>query len=158
MSKQKSNFIHEVVCIVTPFICALIFIGGVSTERHKAYEKNKHEYTITISPGDTLWCIAEKYKPSWYDTREYIYEIKQTNNLATSDLNVGDRLIIYTDKTPFYTMQGYYADGIVTTVGGDEWYYKLDDEFNNKDVAVKLYDNATEVYYDDIIINVKEML
>lgn len=52
--------------------------------------------TITIAPNKTLWSIAEQYKPSWMDTREYIHEVKTLNNMDTSFLDVGQTLEIYT--------------------------------------------------------------
>lgn len=55
--------------------------------------------TITVKPNKTLWSIAEEYKPSWMDTREYIHEIKALNNMTTSSIDIGQLLVIYTTNT-----------------------------------------------------------
>ena len=49
--------------------------------------------TITVKSGDTLWDIAKSYYKDG-DVREYIYEIKKVNKLASSNINVGDRLVL----------------------------------------------------------------
>lgn len=36
---------------------------------------------LVVSAGDTLWSIACEYKKSGQDVREYIYELRQLNNL-----------------------------------------------------------------------------
>ena len=49
---------------------------------------------IRVNAGDTLWEIAEKYSNSNMDIRKAIYEISDLNNLETSELIVGQELLI----------------------------------------------------------------
>ena len=51
--------------------------------------------TIYISKGDTLWSIAEQYKLR--NIRDYIYEIRQLNNMQSVELHIDQELqiIIY---------------------------------------------------------------
>ncbi|MCI9015925.1 MAG: LysM peptidoglycan-binding domain-containing protein [Clostridia bacterium] len=53
--------------------------------------------TIYISKGDTLWSIAEQYKLRNQDIRDYIYEIRQLNNMQSVELHIDQELqiIIY---------------------------------------------------------------
>ena len=41
---------------------------------------NKKRF-ISVSAGDTLWSISCKYKKSGQDVREYVYELRELNNL-----------------------------------------------------------------------------
>ena len=59
------------------------------------WEEDRQIDTIVISSGDDLWSIAEEYKPSWMDCREYIYEVKELNNMTQSGLYAGEQLLIY---------------------------------------------------------------
>ena len=53
----------------------------------KSYEK------IIVHTGDTLWDIAKRYSEG-KDIWKTIYCIKKANNLTTSDISVGQELII----------------------------------------------------------------
>jgi len=58
----------------------------------KAYSCKETEFkVITIRSGDTLWSIAEKYNKKG-DIREYIYKLKELNNLKDSSIIAGNEL------------------------------------------------------------------
>ena len=59
------------------------------------WEENREVSIIVISSGDDLWSIAENYKPSWMDPREYIYEVQKLNNMTQSCIYAGEQLLIY---------------------------------------------------------------
>ncbi|GGO07334.1 LysM peptidoglycan-binding domain-containing protein [Saccharibacillus kuerlensis] len=50
--------------------------------------------SVIVSPGDTLWSIAESNKPKGTDTRIFISGIKQKNGLSGSHINTGDELLL----------------------------------------------------------------
>lgn len=50
--------------------------------------------TVIVSPGDTLWSIAESRKPAGADTRIFIAGIQQKNGLSGSEIQAGDELIL----------------------------------------------------------------
>lgn len=50
--------------------------------------------TVIVSPGDTLWSIAENNKPAGADTRIFISGIRQKNGLNSSEIHAGDELIL----------------------------------------------------------------
>lgn len=50
--------------------------------------------TVVVSPGDTLWSIAESNKPKGADTRIFISGIKQKNALSSSEIYAGEELIL----------------------------------------------------------------
>ena len=53
---------------------------------------NFEEYWI--KQGDTLWEIADEFAPEGYDTRKFIYDIKEHNNMETSMIYNGEKLLI----------------------------------------------------------------
>lgn len=64
------------ITVITILIITLISIFNLSFAKAKVETEN-----ITVSAGDTLWSIACEYKKSGQDVREYIYELRQLNNL-----------------------------------------------------------------------------
>lgn len=76
-----------------------IIAGGISLHEDKEirteWEENREVSIIVISSGDDLWSIAEEYKPSWMDPREYIYEVQKLNNMSQSCIYAGEQLLIY---------------------------------------------------------------
>lgn len=50
--------------------------------------------SIVVERGDTLWKIAEQFRPDGMDIREYIYLVKQANHLRTSALSSGTVLTL----------------------------------------------------------------
>ena len=58
--------------------------------------KNKKIYTsISIKSGDTLWDIANEYKPDDMSSKDYIKEIKEINSLSSDSIHTGNYLMIY---------------------------------------------------------------
>lgn len=48
----------------------------------------------TVQAGETLWTIAEQYKPQNIAMHPYIYELRQINQLENLIIFPGDRLIV----------------------------------------------------------------
>lgn len=64
------------ITVITILSIMLISIFNLSFAKTKVETEN-----ITVSAGDTLWSIACEYKKSGQDVRQYIYELRQLNNL-----------------------------------------------------------------------------
>ncbi|MFN2364601.1 MAG: LysM peptidoglycan-binding domain-containing protein [Halarsenatibacteraceae bacterium] len=47
-----------------------------------------------VNNGDTLWNLARRYYDSNTDLRKVIFEIKEINNMTTSDIRPGQQIII----------------------------------------------------------------
>lgn len=76
------------------FLSILFVITLMPLFASKAYGfKEPAVKTIYIKSGDTLWDIASKNNKHG-DIREYIYAIKKINNLQSSDIKVGDKLLL----------------------------------------------------------------
>ena len=77
--------------LISIFLLAILF----STQVKGNTNQTKDIYIdYTVRRGDTLWEIAKENKASNTDTREYIYEIKQLNNLQTSSICEGQTIKI----------------------------------------------------------------
>lgn len=84
---NRKKFIRSIAIV----IFLLIAIFNVSI----AKSSNEEEIIdYTIAPGQTLWSIAREYTPNSKDIRETIYEIKQLNNMTTSDIYEGQEISI----------------------------------------------------------------
>jgi LysM repeat protein len=87
--KSMPRFILSITIL---FILLLSFISLFTTKVF-SYENPKYDNTVVAS-GDTLWSIAKNYEGN---INEKIYEIKKINNLDTSDIYVGQELLIPID-------------------------------------------------------------
>lgn len=79
-------------------ILLIIFISTFITGSSLSYTQLKYD-TIYVSEGDTLWSISKNLKNnntnySNKEIRTIIYELKQLNNLNSSELKIGQELII----------------------------------------------------------------
>ena len=62
---------------------------------------SKYYTTVEVSPGDTLWSIAEAHMDSHYrNVRTYVYEIAGINHLQDDFLTAGQKLCI-----PYYSAE-----------------------------------------------------
>lgn len=95
--KQGTSMLRNtlVITIVLLSMVVLHTIVNAHSQRNEWIE-NRQVETIRVAPNETLWEIAEENKPDFMDTRDYIYEIKQLNNMQDTYLYIGDELYIYT--------------------------------------------------------------
>ena len=74
------------VCIITiALISTVVFAQG--SDEKKDYQP------IAVEAGDTLWELADQYYPGT-DKRTAISDIKERNNLKSSEIFVGDVLLV----------------------------------------------------------------
>lgn len=50
--------------------------------------------TLVVSPGDTLWGIAQRFAPADIDPRYAVYSLRELNNLASANIVAGQRLVL----------------------------------------------------------------
>ncbi|WP_373231528.1 LysM peptidoglycan-binding domain-containing protein [Cohnella sp.] len=55
---------------------------------------SSEELVISVDSGDTLWKVAKTYKKASMDTREAVHYLLKRNNLSSSELKIGQTLII----------------------------------------------------------------
>ena len=90
---KKKLFRERVMFFATmlTIICVTLSVFGLNSESRETYDDN---LLHAVNYGDTLWSIANEYKSDEYSTGEFVYEIKKINSMSTSEINVGDLIII----------------------------------------------------------------
>ena len=92
--KSKKRFAIFILFLIAVSAVIFMFTAGVGmafgTDHPNCVE-------ITVAENDSLWSIASQYNSSGTDIREMIYDIKAANDMTTSDIQVGDKLIIPLD-------------------------------------------------------------
>ena len=79
-------------------LALVVAIGVLSVSDTPTYEWKRTLYLVNHE--DTLWSICHKYCPDKMDIQEYIYLIKQENNMVSSTIYAGDTLIILKEVKP----------------------------------------------------------
>lgn len=78
-----------IFCVLLVSVITTVIFGlKVYGFKKPGYEK------IKVRKGDTLWSISMKYKNENQDVRNYIYELKNINNLESSKIYPGTVLKI----------------------------------------------------------------
>ena len=98
--KPKGNILSVMTAFLLIAVCWVGF-GSVITsakDSDAAVCDTQIIYnSITIHEDDTLWSIAEQYKPESYSIDRYIKELKELNHLQNNQIYAGDKLIIICD-------------------------------------------------------------
>jgi len=81
------------------FIFLIVFVSGIveakNEERVLLDEiPDEMKVSIIVQKGDTLWMIAKPYYDGKIDYREYIYRIRQLNNLKQGVIHPGQVIVI----------------------------------------------------------------
>ena len=73
----------------------LIFVGVNLTFGETVSKNENVSYKeITISKGDTLWDISQKYKNDDESIKDYVNKIMEFNNMKSDRINAGQKLIV----------------------------------------------------------------
>ena len=83
-----------VVLVIVTVIIALCSVVN-NHAQYNEWVENRTTTTVRVAPNQTLWQIAEEYKPDFMDTREYIHEVKTLNGMSDTYLYVGDEIEVY---------------------------------------------------------------
>jgi len=95
---RLSLFITLVLILLISLVSSFLLKGN-------AMETPNHYLSWNVTEGDTLWSIAKDSLPRGRDIRDYIWEIKEQNQLQTSNIIVGQQLQI-----PIYDKRDNPAD------------------------------------------------
>lgn len=76
------------------FMLLLVGILGFSLGMFALADDGIRSVTVTVSSGDTLWDLCEPYQPEKMDIRDFIAKVKYVNHLKTSELQIGQELVI----------------------------------------------------------------
>ena len=87
---NKYKFIRSMSILV--FLVIAIFNISIATS------DEAETISYTVCKGDRLWTIAGENKADNKDIRQYIYELKQLNNMANSNIYEGQELTIIKEQ------------------------------------------------------------
>lgn len=107
--RRQHSVFHGLVPVLTAsfiiVLCWTVFGSFLSSAHGNLKEEPvnfKYYKSITIEKGDTLWDIAEEYITDDYDSvEEYVYILKEMNNLTSDKILAGQKLVIAYNDTIF---------------------------------------------------------
>ena len=76
--------------------CSFIFSGFMTSahDTQKSIPTKTSYMSIQIESGDSLWSIAEEYKPANISTNDYIDELIHLNALKSDDIHADQYLTV----------------------------------------------------------------
>jgi len=86
--KNKKRF----ALIISLMVLIAAFAGFITSAGASSSQPDEHK-VIKVQKGDTLWEIASTHSEN-IDIREYIYNIKQLNNLSMDTIYEGQILLL----------------------------------------------------------------
>lgn len=89
--RSKVRFTIFAVVLILLVLNIVSAMAGMNTTTGVSLNKLK---AVTVHAGDTLWSIAEKNNTSDMDVREFIDDIKEKNDLASAEIQEGQKLLI----------------------------------------------------------------
>ncbi len=87
---KKQRHIAFIVTLVFGIMVLNVMFFGFGM--NKTVAQNGRE--LTVKSGDTLWTIAQEYKPSGKDMRQFVREISQLNNIDDASIYCGQKLVV----------------------------------------------------------------
>ncbi len=94
-SKYRVTSRARFITFFTIIIIAVILIFSATTGLFTAQGDTRAIYTtIEVSDGDTLWSIAQQYGSDKMDTRDFIAEICELNEIDAGSLQAGSTLMV----------------------------------------------------------------
>lgn len=87
---NKKKFAKSILITIFIVIMMCIYISSVFANK----EAETTEVTYTVSKGETLWSIAERYKQDNQDPRDYIYKVKKLNDMTSATIYEGQVITI----------------------------------------------------------------
>ncbi len=97
---RRSHIRHQMMAITAGLVLAVVLTIVCGSRIRQAQASDAYAtatcYTsVQITPGDTLWDIADEYMDAgWSDKSAYIDEIRQINHLSGDDIQAGAYILV----------------------------------------------------------------
>lgn len=99
-SGKKYKIVKPVrfTAVVTTLVLISVFMISSMFGYSDVSAAQKPEYvTVKVQDGDTLWTLAREYGPQDQDVRRTIYNIRQLNDMDSSNIIAGQYITIQTN-------------------------------------------------------------
>ncbi len=83
--------LFKLLLVSLVLVTTILSFSALSSGDKKSYDEYEEVY---VRPGDTLWSIAEDFYGNDMDLREAVYMIKECSEIKTSELSVGQKLLL----------------------------------------------------------------
>lgn len=90
---RRKNKRKRINVILAALVFAFVILGTnvIST----AFARTPREYArLTVSSGDTLWTIAQKYNTKNRDIRSVVYDIIRLNDMDGASVRAGETISV----------------------------------------------------------------
>lgn len=87
LRRQRSAFLMVLMVVVL-----MMAHGAFSKPDNISDEYNV--VSVTVEYGDTLWSIANEYKPAGKDLREFVYELAANNGIKNCEIVCGQTIFV----------------------------------------------------------------
>lgn len=95
ITKRQKMMIKRRRFILFMTLLLIVTCCGFSSAKNNVTPSNDGAYiSVYVTPGDTLWSIAQKNNPENKELRSHVREIQKYNKLASSTIHAGDEIII----------------------------------------------------------------
>lgn len=93
-ARHVKTLVNHIVMLVMVACMVWCLAGLVSPERAQSASGSTPVVVYTVQPGDTLWGYAAGITPEGGNVGDTVDELVRLNNLDTSSLHAGQRLIV----------------------------------------------------------------
>lgn len=80
----KRFYIFIIISIIISSLMGVCLVDAVSSYGRNIDYDNLDYFEVVVSPGDTIWDIANRYSYNDGDIRDMVYMIKKYNNINNS--------------------------------------------------------------------------
>jgi hypothetical protein len=85
LRRQRSAFLMVLMVIV-------VMMAHAAFSKPDNISDEYNVISVTVEYGDTLWSIANEYKPEGKDLREFVYEVAANNGIRNCEIVCGQTI------------------------------------------------------------------
>lgn len=93
----STNILGTFILMLLLFVIIIFGSMFIQSSESNTDNENLHKYytSITVSPKDTLWSLADTYNNGAEDHAAYIQNIRQLNNMKSDRIHYGEHILVY---------------------------------------------------------------
>jgi hypothetical protein len=95
MKKDTIANIVTAIIIILAIVVTVIIVITKDAKTAQLWKESRQIVPHNICAGDTLNGLYYQYNPQGIDIGPWVEQVKELNNMSSSDIYVGDKLLIY---------------------------------------------------------------